>query len=158
MDLFEKILKDKGPLGSLSHIDDNYYMFPMLEGEIGPRMRFKGNDVLNWSLNNYLGLANNPEVRKADADAAKDWGLSYPMGARMIVRTGESERQRSFELAHAVAAGGVRQGRGGGGAASADRAKQQAALQLRGPRGQLPRALSTQTARSILWSSLLRLR
>ena len=71
----------------------------------------------------------------------------------MIVRTGESERQRSFELAHAVAAGGVRQGRGGGGAASADRAQQQAALQLRRPRGQLPRALSTQTARSILWSS-----
>ena len=84
MDLFDKILKDKGPLGTYSHIDDNYYMFPMLEGEIGPRMLFKGKEVLNWSLNNYLGLANNPEVRKADAEAAKEWGLSYPMGARMM--------------------------------------------------------------------------
>ena len=56
----------------------------MLEGEIGPRMKFKGKDVFKLSLNNYLGLANHPEVRKADADAAKDWGLSYPMGARMM--------------------------------------------------------------------------
>ena len=56
----------------------------MLEGEIGPRMKFKGKEVLNWSLNNYLGLANQPEVREADAKAAKDWGLSYPMGARMM--------------------------------------------------------------------------
>ena len=93
MDLFEKILKDKGPLGSLSHIDDNYYMFPMLEGEIGPRMKFKGKDVLNWSLNNYLGLANHPEVRKADADAAQRWGLGYPMGARMMSgQTSEHEK------------------------------------------------------------------
>ena len=84
MDLFDKILQDKGPLGTYSHIDDNYYMFPMLEGEIGPRMLFKCKEVLNWSLNNYLGLANNPEVRKADAEAAKEWGLSYPMGARMM--------------------------------------------------------------------------
>ena len=84
VDLFDKILQDKGPLGTYSHIDDNYYMFPMLEGEIGPRMLFKGKEVLNWSLNNYLGLANNPEVRKADAEAAKEWGLSYPMGARMM--------------------------------------------------------------------------
>ena len=65
MDLFEKILKDKGPLGAYSHIDDNYYMFPMLEGEIGPRMKFKGNNVLNWSLNNYLGLANHPDVARS---------------------------------------------------------------------------------------------
>ena len=86
MDLFEKILKDKGPLGSLSHIDDNYYMFPMLEGEIGPRMKFKGKDVLNWSLNNYLGLANHPEVRKADADAAKDWGSFISNGCQNDVR------------------------------------------------------------------------
>jgi len=59
-------------------------MFPKLEGEIGPRMQFKGKQILNWSLNNYLGLANHPEVRKADAEAAKKWGLSYPMGARMM--------------------------------------------------------------------------
>ena len=65
-------------------MDDNYYMFPKLEGEIGPRMKFKDREVLNWSLNNYLGLANHPEVRKTDSEATKQWGLSYPMGARMM--------------------------------------------------------------------------
>ena len=84
MDLFKKILSNKGPLGTYSHIDDNYYMFPKLEGEIGPRMKFKDKEVLNWSLNNYLGLANHPEVRKIDSEATKQWGLSYPMGARMM--------------------------------------------------------------------------
>ena len=84
MDLFKKILSNKGPLGTISHIDDNYYMFPKLEGEIGPRMKFKNKEVLNWSLNNYLGLANHPEVRKTDSEATKQWGLSYPMGARMM--------------------------------------------------------------------------
>ena len=84
MDLFKKILSNKGPLGTYSHIDDNYYMFPKLEGEIGPRMKFKNKEVLNWSLNNYLGLANHPEVRKIDSEATKQWGLSYPMGARMM--------------------------------------------------------------------------
>ena len=59
-------------------------MFPKLEGEIAPRMSFMGREVLAWSLNNYLGLANHPEVRKADADAAAEWGLAYPMGARMM--------------------------------------------------------------------------
>ena len=84
MDLFKKILSNKGPLGTYSHIDDNYYMFPKLEGEIGPRMKFEDKEVLNWSLNNYLGLANHPEVRKIDSEATKQWGLSYPMGARMM--------------------------------------------------------------------------
>jgi len=84
LDLFKKILSNKGPLGTYSHIDDNYYMFPKLEGEIGPRMKFKDKEVLNWSLNNYLGLANHPEVRKTDSEATKQWGLSYPMGARMM--------------------------------------------------------------------------
>jgi len=84
LDLFKKILSNKGPLGAYSHIDDNYYMFPKLEGEIGPRMKFKDKEVLNWSLNNYLGLANHPEVRKTDSEATKQWGLSYPMGARMM--------------------------------------------------------------------------
>ena len=84
MDIFEKLLKKAGPLGQ--HADDayGYYMFPRLEGEIGPRMTFRGKEMLNWSLNNYLGLANHPEVRKADADAAADYGLAYPMGARMM--------------------------------------------------------------------------
>ena len=84
LDLFKKILSNKGPLGTISYIDDNYYMFPKLEGEIGPRMKFKNKEVLNWSLNNYLGLANHPEVRKTDSEATKQWGLSYPMGARMM--------------------------------------------------------------------------
>ena len=84
MDLFKKILSNKGPLGAYSHIDDNYYMFPKLKGEIGPRMTFKNRKVLNWSLNNYLGLANHSEVRKIDSEATKQWGLSYPMGARMM--------------------------------------------------------------------------
>jgi len=84
LDLFKKILSNKGPLGTYSHIDDNYYMFPKLEGEIGPRMKFKNKEVLNWSLNNYLGLANHPEVRRTDSEATKQWGLSYPMGARMM--------------------------------------------------------------------------
>ena len=84
MDLFEKFLTDKGPLGRHSDSDDGYFMFPKLEGEIAPRMKFRGKEMLTWSLNNYLGLANHPEVRKADADAAAEWGLAYPMGARMM--------------------------------------------------------------------------
>ena len=73
----------------------HYFSFPMLEGELGPRMRFMGREVLNWSLNNYLGLANHPEVRKADADAAAKWGLAYPMGARMM--SGNSVLHETFE-------------------------------------------------------------
>ena len=84
MDLFEKLLMDGGPLGRHANVEEGYFMFPKLEGEIAPRMNFRGKEVLTWSLNNYLGLANHPEVRKADAEAAKDWGLAYPMGARMM--------------------------------------------------------------------------
>ncbi len=75
---------DRGPLGKHANVEEGYFMFPKLEGEISPRMKFRGKEVLTWSLNNYLGLANHPEVRKADADAAKEWGLAYPMGARMM--------------------------------------------------------------------------
>ena len=84
MDIFEKLLLDRGPLGRHQTIEEGYFMFPKLEGEIGPRMKFRGKEVLTWSLNNYIGLANHPEVREADAQAAKDWGLGYPMGARMM--------------------------------------------------------------------------
>ena len=84
MDLFKKLLENKGHLGIHSDMDDNYYMFPKLEGDIAPWMKFKGKKVLNWSLNNYLGLANHPEVRKVDHAASKKWGLGYPMGARMM--------------------------------------------------------------------------
>jgi glycine C-acetyltransferase len=84
VDIFEKLKANRGPLGQYQKAGHGYYLFPKLEGEIGPRMKFRGKDVLNWSLNNYIGLANHPEVRKADAEAAKDWGLAYPMGARMM--------------------------------------------------------------------------
>ena len=84
MDLFDKLLKNRGPLGKHAKVAHGYYMFPQLEGEIGPRMRFLGKEVLVWSLNNYLGLANHPEVRAADAQAAADYGMASPMGARMM--------------------------------------------------------------------------
>jgi glycine C-acetyltransferase len=84
LDLFEKLMADNGPLGKHSEISEGYFTFPKLEGEIAPRMKFKGKEVLTWSLNNYLGLANLPAVREADAKAAADWGLAYPMGARMM--------------------------------------------------------------------------
>ena len=84
MDIFDKIRKDRGPLGQHQKLGHGYFLFPKLEGELQPRMMFRGKEVLNWSLNNYLGLANHPEVRKADADAAAEWGLAYPMGARML--------------------------------------------------------------------------
>jgi len=84
LDLFEKILTDRGPLGKHSKVAHGYFTFPKLVGDIGPHMSFRGKPVLNWSLNDYLGLANLPEVREADAQGAKDWGLAYPMGARMM--------------------------------------------------------------------------
>lgn len=102
MDLFEKLLQDRGPLGQHSYFDDNFYMFPKLEGEIAPRMKFRGKEVLTWSLNNYLGLANHPEVRKADADAAAEWGLAYPMGARMMTGNTKYHEQLEQELAEFV--------------------------------------------------------
>lgn len=96
MDLFEKFSEDKGPLGQHSGMDHtNFFMFPKLEGPIAPRMMFRGKEVLTWSLNNYLGLANMPEVREADAKATADWGLAYPMGARMM--TGNTTQHEEFE-------------------------------------------------------------
>ncbi len=102
MDLFEKLLSDRGPLGQHAFIDDNFYMFPKLEGQIAPRMQFKGKTVLTWSLNNYLGLANHPEVREVDAEAAKEWGLGYPMGARMMTGNTVYHEQLENELAEFV--------------------------------------------------------
>ncbi|SNS69375.1 glycine C-acetyltransferase [Ekhidna lutea] len=104
MDLFEKLLSDKGALGQYSYLDQdvNYYFFPKLEGEIQPRMKFKGKEVLAWSLNNYLGLANHPEVRKADTEATEKWGLGYPMGARMMTGNSDYHDQLEQELADHV--------------------------------------------------------
>jgi glycine C-acetyltransferase len=84
VDIFNKIQKNKGPLGQYMKQAHGYFTFPKLEGEIGPRMKFRGKDILNWSLNNYLGLANHPDVRKADAEAAAIYGMASPMGARMM--------------------------------------------------------------------------
>ena len=97
MDIFEKLRNNWGPIGAAAKAlnSHHYFSFPKLEGEIGPHMKFKGMDVLNWSLNNYLGLANHPEVRKADAEAAAKWGLAYPMGARMM--SGNSDLHEIFE-------------------------------------------------------------
>lgn len=83
-DLFEKIYKDKGPLGKWASQAEGYFVFPKLEGQISNRMRFQGKDVITWSINDYLGLANHPEVRKVDAEAALAYGSAYPMGARMM--------------------------------------------------------------------------
>ena len=95
MDIFDKINKNRGPLGQYQQIAHGYFMFPKLEGEINPRMTFRGKEVLNWSLNNYLGLANHPEVRKVDAEAAKEWGMGYPMGARMM--SGQTSKHEELE-------------------------------------------------------------
>lgn len=95
MDIFEKITSTKGALGQYSEVGDGYFMFPKLEGEIAPRMKFNGKEVLTWSLNNYLGLANNPEVRAADAEYTRQYGLGYPMGARMM--SGHTSMHEKFE-------------------------------------------------------------
>ncbi len=102
MDLFDRILQQAGPLGKYAEVAEGYYMFPQLEGELGNRMQFKGREVICWSINNYLGLANHPEVRRADAEAAARWGLAYPMGARMM--SGETKLHKELEtgLAHFV--------------------------------------------------------
>jgi glycine C-acetyltransferase len=94
-DIFERIKSTPGPLGQYQENADGYFMFPKLEGEIKANMRFNGREVLTWSLNNYLGLANHPEVREADTQAAKDWGLAYPMGARMM--SGDSVHHKKLE-------------------------------------------------------------
>jgi len=84
-----------GPIGQWQNQSHGYFSFPKLEGEIKPRMMFRGKEVLTWSLNNYLGLANHPEVRKADADAAAEFGMAYPMGARMM--SGQTRKHEELE-------------------------------------------------------------
>lgn len=94
-DLFEKFRKDKGSLGQYQEKAHGYFAFPRLEGDISNRMIFRGKERVIWSLNNYLGLANHPEVRKADAEAAAQYGLAYPMGARMM--SGNSVHHEKLE-------------------------------------------------------------
>jgi len=102
MDLFEKLMKNRGPLGKFSSVAHGYYTFPKLEGEISSRMVFRGKERIIWSLNNYLGLANHPEVRKADADASAQYGLAYPMGARMMSGNSDHHEKLEKELAKHV--------------------------------------------------------
>jgi 7-keto-8-aminopelargonate synthetase and related enzymes len=100
MDIFERIAQDSGgPLGQYRERAHGYFAFPRLEGELGPKMVFNGKEVLCWSLNNYLGLANHPAIRKVDAEAAAKWGLAYPMGARMMSGHTRLHEKLEHELA-----------------------------------------------------------
>lgn len=102
MDIFDRIDRDLGPLGRYSSTAHGYYIFPKLEGPISNRMMFNGKERIVWSVNNYLGLANQPEVRKADADAAAEWGMAYPMGARAMSGQTQYHEQLEQELAEFV--------------------------------------------------------
>ncbi|HEY0175433.1 MAG TPA: aminotransferase class I/II-fold pyridoxal phosphate-dependent enzyme [Pedobacter sp.] len=99
MDIFEKIAKHMGPLGQHQKWSHGYFSFPKLEGAIAPHMNFRGKEHLVWSLNNYLGLANHPEVREADLQGATDFGMAYPMGARMMSGNSKYHEQLEQELA-----------------------------------------------------------
>ncbi|MFT3844772.1 MAG: aminotransferase class I/II-fold pyridoxal phosphate-dependent enzyme [Lacibacter sp.] len=98
-DIFERLIKNYGPIGQHRERAHGYFAFPKLEGEINSRMKFRGKEKIVWSLNNYLGLANHPEIRKVDAEAAKEWGLAYPMGARMMSGNSNLHEQLEKELA-----------------------------------------------------------
>jgi len=98
-DIFERLIKHYGPIGQHRDRAHGYFTFPKLEGEINSRMKFRGKEVIVWSLNNYLGLASHPEVRKVDAEAAKEFGLALPMGARMMSGNSNYHEQLEKELA-----------------------------------------------------------
>ncbi|MDG1653421.1 MAG: aminotransferase class I/II-fold pyridoxal phosphate-dependent enzyme [Flavobacteriaceae bacterium] len=98
-DLFQRIHENKGPLGKWASQAEGYFVFPKLEGPISNRMKFKGKEVITWSVNDYLGLANLPEIRKVDAEAAAEFGSAYPMGARMMSGHTELHEQLENELA-----------------------------------------------------------
>jgi len=101
-DLFERILENKGPLGKWASVAEGYFVFPKLEGPISNRMKFNGKEVITWSVNDYLGLANQPEVREVDAAAAAKYGSAYPMGARMMSGHTDLHEQLERELAEFV--------------------------------------------------------
>jgi glycine C-acetyltransferase len=101
-DLFDKIYKSKGPLGKWAEVAEGYFVFPKLEGPISNHMKFQGKEVITWSINDYLGLANHPEVRKVDAEAAVKYGSAYPMGARMMSGHTDLHEQLQNELAEFV--------------------------------------------------------
>ena len=101
-DLFQRIYENKGPVGKWAEYAEGYFVFPKLEGPISNRMKFKGKEVITWSVNDYLGLANHPEVRKVDAEAAAEYGSAYPMGARMMSGHTDLHEQLEEELAEFV--------------------------------------------------------
>lgn len=101
-DIFERLIKNYGPLGQHRERAHGYFAFPKLEGEIGSKMKFRGQEMIVWSLNNYLGLANHPEVRKTDADGSAQYGLALPMGARMMSGNSDLHEQLEKELAEFV--------------------------------------------------------
>lgn len=98
MDIFEKIRQNRGPLGQHAKEAHGYFTFPKLEGEISNKMTFRGKKVLVWSVNNYIGLSNEEEVRRVDAEAAKEWGMGYPMGSRMMSGNTNHHEQLENEL------------------------------------------------------------
>ncbi len=98
-DLFDRITENKGPLGKWADQAEGYFVFPKLEGPISNRMHFRGKEVITWSVNDYLGLANHPEVRKVDAEAATAYGAAYPLGARMMSGHTSLHEQLQEELA-----------------------------------------------------------
>ena len=101
-DLFDRMRRDRGPLGKWANVAEGYFAFPKLEGQISNRMKFNGNEVITWSVNDYLGLANNDEVRKVDASAAKKYGSAYPMGARLMSGHTDLHEKLQIELAKFV--------------------------------------------------------
>ncbi len=98
-DIFDRLIKNYGPIGQHRERAHGYFAFPKLEGEVGSKMKFRGQEMIVWSLNNYLGLANHPEVRKADADGSAEYGLALPMGARMMSGNSDLHEQLEKELA-----------------------------------------------------------
>ncbi|WP_327985279.1 aminotransferase class I/II-fold pyridoxal phosphate-dependent enzyme [Bergeyella porcorum] len=102
MDIFDRIKQNPGPLGQFADYGEGYFIFPRLEGPIGPRMKFQGREVIFWSANDYLGLCNHPEVLEADAKAAAEYGMFYPMGARAMSGETDQHLQLERELANFV--------------------------------------------------------
>ncbi|ROI05662.1 aminotransferase class I/II-fold pyridoxal phosphate-dependent enzyme [Chryseobacterium sp. G0240] len=102
LDIFERIKENPGPLGQFADYGEGYFIFPRLEGPIGPRMQFQGREVIFWSANDYLGLCNHPEVKEADAQAAAEYGMFYPMGARAMSGETDQHLQLERELADFV--------------------------------------------------------
>jgi glycine C-acetyltransferase len=101
-DIFERLIKNYGPIGQHRERAHGYFAFPKLEGEVGSKMKFRGQEMIVWSLNNYLGLANHPEVRQADAEGSAQYGLALPMGARMMSGNSDLHEQLEKELAEFV--------------------------------------------------------